>query len=285
VVATIVLAWLMAVPSQAAGQRAVPRGGAGGHVSGDGGRPSGGGSPRGEAGPRTQHRGGDDRGDHTGPRDDRGDAGGGTSTSARRAIGRAPSGGATTGGTRAGRASTDANGEATGGGGAGDTAAHRPEPGDAALPSGRTRDGRPATGQAIPRAAAPPSGDGGTIYVPGGYYGGYLPWGYGGLGLGGYYEGYYEPWYGGYPAYPQNYSLGYDGAMRLKVKPREASVYVDGYFAGQVDDFDGVFQRLHIESGPHRIEIRADGYEPLSFEVRIQPDRKLTYQGELRKLP
>ena len=273
-VAMIVLAWL-AVPANAAGQRAVPRGGAGGHVSGGGGRSSGGGSPRGEAGPRTQSRGGGDRGGHTGPRDDRGDAGGGTSTSGLGAIERAPSGGATTG----------ANGAATNDGRPGGAAAHRPESGDSVPPSGRPRDGKPATGQAVPRQAAPPSGDGGTIFVPGGSYGGFLPWGYGGLGLDGYYEGYYEPWYGGYPAYPQNYSLGYDGAMRLKVKPREASVYVDGYFAGRVDDFDGVFQRLHIESGPHRIEIRADGYEPLSFEVRIQPDRKLTYQRELRKLP
>jgi hypothetical protein len=46
-----------------------------------------------------------------------------------------------------------------------------------------------------------------------------------------------------------------------------------------------VFQRLHIETGPHRIELRANGYEPLSFEVNIQPDRTLTYKGELKKLP
>jgi hypothetical protein len=71
----------------------------------------------------------------------------------------------------------------------------------------------------------------------------------------------------------------------LKVKPKEAEVFVDGYFAGIVDDFDGVFQRLHIETGPHRIELRADGYEPLNFEVNIQPGRTLTYKGELKKLP
>ena len=69
------------------------------------------------------------------------------------------------------------------------------------------------------------------------------------------------------------------------MKPRDASVFVDGYFAGQVDDFDGVFQRLHLEPGPHRIEVRADGYEPLTFEVRIPPDRTVTYSGELRRLP
>jgi PEGA domain len=121
--------------------------------------------------------------------------------------------------------------------------------------------------------------------VTGGGYGGYFPWGYGGLGFGGYY-GYYDPWW--YDPYPPVYGGGdydYDGALRLKVKPRDASVYVDGYFAGRVDDFDGVFQRLKIEPGPHRVELRLDGYETLTFEVRIDPDRKITYTGELKKLP
>ena len=89
------------------------------------------------------------------------------------------------------------------------------------------------------------------IIVPGGY--GFYPWGYGGLGLGGYYGGYYDPFdpygYGGYGGYGGSYGGGYpayssqdddDGAVRIKVKPREASVYVDGYYVGHVDDFDGV---------------------------------------------
>jgi hypothetical protein len=141
----------------------------------------------------------------------------------------------------------------------------------------------------------PPSG--GPIFVDRGYYRSYYPWGYGGYGFGGYYGGYYDPWfygggygpYGGYYGpygYPGYYvSSGYEGAVRLKVKPREASVFVDGYFAGQVDEFDGVFQRLRVEPGPHRIEIRADGYEPLSFEIRVQPGRTVNYSGELRPAP
>ncbi len=76
-----------------------------------------------------------------------------------------------------------------------------------------------------------------------------------------------------------------EGSVRIKVKPRNGSVYVDGYFAGEVDDFDGVFQRLHVEPGAHRIEVRADGYAALSFEVRVPPGRTVNYSGELRKLP
>ena len=125
------------------------------------------------------------------------------------------------------------------------------------------------------------------MIVAGGGYGGYYPWGYGGLGFGGYY-GYSDPWYEPYDPYQPVYSgggYGYDGALRVKVKPRDASVYVDGYFAGRVDDFDGVFQRLKIEAGPHHVEVRLDGFETLTFDVRIDPDRTVTYTGELKKLP
>ena len=134
--------------------------------------------------------------------------------------------------------------------------------------------------------ARPPNSVGGgttVIVAPG--YGGYYPWAYGGLGFGGYY-GYDDP--GWYDPYPPVYSGGGytdDGALRIKVKPREASVYVDGYFAGRVDDFDGIFQRLKIDAGPHRVEVRLDGYETLTFDVRLEPDRTVTYTGELKKLP
>jgi hypothetical protein len=73
--------------------------------------------------------------------------------------------------------------------------------------------------------------------------------------------------------------------LRLKIKPREAEVYVDGYSVGIVDDFDGVFQRLHVESGPHRVEVRAAGYEALAFDVRITPNHSTVYQGDLKKIP
>jgi hypothetical protein len=149
----------------------------------------------------------------------------------------------------------------------------------------RPRDGRTAVGQAVAR---PPfsAGGGTTVIVTGGGYG-YYPWGYGGLGFGGY-SAYYDPWW--YDPYPPVYGGGGrydydDGALRLKVKPRDASVYVDGYFAGHVDDFDGMFQKLKIEAGPHRVELRLDGYETLDFEVRIDPDRKITYSGTMKALP
>jgi hypothetical protein len=177
--------------------------------------------------------------------------------------------------------------------------------GDGGVPAyARPREGKPAVGEAVPRGSVPPATTpGGGTYIPGGYYGpgyygGYYGAGYGYYdpfggygGYGGYYGGYYDPWYGGYPGYgydPQG--GGYttnddDGKLRLKLKPRDAEVYVDGYYAGVVDDFDGIFQRLHLDSGPHRIEVRAKGYEPLTFEVRITPDHTTTYEGEMKRIP
>ncbi|MGE3178636.1 MAG: hypothetical protein AB7O32_14305, partial [Vicinamibacterales bacterium] len=59
--------------------------------------------------------------------------------------------------------------------------------------TGRERDGdEPVVGEAVARRGS--GGGRPTVIVPGGYYGGYLPWGFGGLGLG-YWGGYYDPWY------------------------------------------------------------------------------------------
>jgi PEGA domain-containing protein len=158
----------------------------------------------------------------------------------------------------------------------------------------RPRDGGEPVGTAVPRGTTPRPPTGGVgIFVPGAYYG---PYGYGygyfdpwlyGAGVGyGIYGGYYDPWYGGYPMDPQagTSAPNDEGKLRLKIKPRDAEVYVDGYYVGVVDDFDGIFQRLHLDSGPHRIEVRAPGYESLSLEVRITPDHTTTYEGELKKL-
>ena len=50
-----------------------------------------------------------------------------------------------------------------------------------------------------------------------------------------------------------------------------------------VDDFDNSFQRLKLDRGPHRIEIRLSNYQSLSVDVMIQEDFTITYRGELAK--
>ena len=121
-------------------------------------------------------------------------------------------------------------------------------------------------------------------WFPGAYGGVY---GGGPYGYGGYYGGSYGGYYGGsYAGGGYGGGYGYDaGQLRLRVSPRHAEVYVDGYYAGTVDDYDGIAQALTLESGPYRIELVAPGYEPLEFNVRITPGQKVTYRGDLRPRP
>ena len=38
-------------------------------------------------------------------------------------------------------------------------------------------------------------------------------------------------------------------ALRFQVTPENAEIFLDGYYVGTVDDFDGMFQRLRLLSG------------------------------------
>ena len=111
---------------------------------------------------------------------------------------------------------------------------------------------------------------------------------------GGFYRPYYydpfffaDPWYGGYqyPIAPYGYGYRYaepDASVRLDVKPKEAEVFVDGYYAGVVDDFDGTFQRLNVSPGEHEIELWLDGYRTVKQKVYLTRDNtfKIKYQME-----
>ncbi|MCY3843482.1 MAG: PEGA domain-containing protein [Acidobacteria bacterium] len=104
--------------------------------------------------------------------------------------------------------------------------------------------------------------------------------GYGSGAAAHWYPGY--DYYGGYGYHPTDLHTGF---LRLKVRPRQAQVFVDGYFVGVVNEFDGVFQRLRLEEGPHQVEIVHPGFEPLELDVLIVPGEKITFEGDLIRLP
>ena len=81
------------------------------------------------------------------------------------------------------------------------------------------------------------------------------------------------PTYGSYISY---------GDVRLRDFPRDAAVYVDGYYAGVVDDFDGFFQRLTLEVGPHEIEVEVPGDDSQFFDVYVDPYNTIDLHGEYR---
>jgi hypothetical protein len=73
-----------------------------------------------------------------------------------------------------------------------------------------------------------------------------------------------------------------EGYLRIDLEPETARVYVDGLYVGTVGDFGRSGRAL--DAGPHRVEIRADGFEPLTFDVRIRANDMVSYRGTLSKI-
>jgi hypothetical protein len=115
-------------------------------------------------------------------------------------------------------------------------------------------------------------------YRYGAYGYGYGPYGYGGWGR--------YPYYGGYGGYER-------GSLRLQVKPEATEVYVDGYYAGIVDSYDGFFQRLHLPAGQHNVELRLEGFRSIQEQMyltegstyRIEHDMEPLGPGETTAPP
>jgi PEGA domain len=132
-----------------------------------------------------------------------------------------------------------------------------------------------------------------------------------GYGIRGYYRPYvYRPrisiGFGIFAGYPEPYAYSYPypvpvygyaaprgpvmitpgsnayGGVALEITPNDAAVYVDGTYAGLVRDFDGSTQPLTLTGGTHRIDIEAQGFAPLSFDVGVQPGQVIPYRGDLQ---
>ena len=110
--------------------------------------------------------------------------------------------------------------------------------------------------------------------------------------IGGYF---YDPVFGPYPwwprtIYPYRYFPIYDlrAEVRIQVVPDEAdqaAVYVDGFYAGVVNDFDGVFQSLPLPPGGHRIVIYSEGYRTIRHNIYLQPGSTFRIRETLQRLP
>src|SRR5437867_507766 len=118
---------------------------------------------------------------------------------------------------------------------------------------------------------------------------------------GGFYRPYFDdpfwfdPWYGfaygyqypwgpyGYPPY-RAYRVDPGASLRLEVKRKEAEVYVDGYYAGIVDDYDGTFQRLSVTPGEHDIELYLDGYRTVHQKVYVTPRKTFNVKYSMERL-
>jgi hypothetical protein len=110
--------------------------------------------------------------------------------------------------------------------------------------------------------------------------------------IGGYF---YDPVFGPYPwwpraAYPRWYVPIYDrhAELRLRIEPKaaeDAAVYVDGFYAGIVDDFNSVFQGLPLTPGGHHIVLFLEGYRTVRHNIYLRPGSTFSLRETMQRLP
>lgn len=71
----------------------------------------------------------------------------------------------------------------------------------------------------------------------------------------------------------------------LDVHPATAQIFADGYYIGIPEHFRFQNGGAVLEPGPHRIDIVASGYEPVSFEVNLTPGQSVTFRRTLTPIP
>jgi PEGA domain len=73
------------------------------------------------------------------------------------------------------------------------------------------------------------------------------------------------------------------GELKIAATPSRAVVFVDGQYAGHVDEFDGVGKAMLLTPGQHRLRIALPGYLPFDTMVDLRPQQKLKIQTDLVK--
>jgi hypothetical protein len=71
--------------------------------------------------------------------------------------------------------------------------------------------------------------------------------------------------------------------LKIAATPSRAAVFVDGQYAGHVDEFDGVGKAMLLTPGQHRLRIALPGYLPFDTMVDLRPQQKLKIQTDLVK--
>ena len=150
----------------------------------------------------------------------------------------------------------------------------------------RPRDDRPSIGTAVLKGSVPATSGGGLTTIEGVYN----PWFYAYDRLAA------TPFFGVYDPLAVDFGVpdvggttstrptGEPGVLHLNIKPRDAEVYIDGVRVGNADQFEGLFHKLRLEAGVHRVELRAPGHEPIAVIVRIEAGQSMTYRGTLEKI-
>ncbi len=117
----------------------------------------------------------------------------------------------------------------------------------------------------------------------GGYYGHHYSYGY-------YGHPFYGPGYGfgGYGSFGNRTERSHLGAVRIEVNPKKSrediQVFLNGAYAGVVDNFDGSAQRLYLVPGEYELELRLDGYDSIRMTLYASAGTTHKIRGEMKRL-
>src|SRR5579862_8749753 len=112
---------------------------------------------------------------------------------------------------------------------------------------------------------------------------------------------YYDP-YGFYnydlgfaPGYYDDYDSGYGGSygssgsyatqvggLAFDIDPVDAGIYIDGKYVGTAADFSSAQMPLTLRAGRHHVELKADGFIPVSFDITVVAGQVIPYEGTMQ---
>jgi hypothetical protein len=96
--------------------------------------------------------------------------------------------------------------------------------------------------------------------------------------------GYYNFRIGIQPGY-RTYSSGWYndnvGGIAFDIDPYDAAVFIDGEYVGLAGDFSSTRMPLTVSAGRHHIDLRADGFMTVSFDITVVPGQVIPYEGTM----
>jgi len=81
----------------------------------------------------------------------------------------------------------------------------------------------------------------------------------------------------------QQQQQGSEGGLSFDITPADAQLFIDGTLVGTVGQFTPTSQPLGLTAGRHHVEVRAQGYQSMTFDVDIIAGQVIPYQGTMQR--
>jgi hypothetical protein len=72
------------------------------------------------------------------------------------------------------------------------------------------------------------------------------------------------------------------GGVSFEITPGDAAVFVDGVYVGTANNFSPTAPPLLLAAGRHHFELRAQGSQPMAFDVDVPEGQVIPYRGTLQ---